>query len=104
MQENNKKTTIKKLSKKNKIIILVIAIILLISCITTFATQIIRQIQIKKLENKPLLEYEIKNKIDSKTYEILIKVNSIDGIESIKYINQKTNNEVEIKANKKLKV
>ena len=104
MQENNKKRIIKKLSKKNKIIILVIAIILVASCIIAFTTQIIRKIQIKKLENKPLLEYEIKNKIDSKTYEILIRVNSIDGIENIKYINPKTNDEVQLKVNGKLTV
>ena len=49
---------------------------------------ITRQIKISQLENKPLFEYEIKQKIDGKKYQILVKVNSTEGIESIKYVNQ----------------
>ena len=94
---------IKKLSKAKKIIITLVAIVLLSVCIISATIQITKQIKIKQLENKPLLEYEIKQKIDSKRYQILVKVNSTEGIESIKYLNQ-NNKEIQLNPNGKLKV
>ena len=95
---------IKQQSKIKKIIILAIVIILLASCIITLSIQTIKQIKIKQIENKPLLEYEIKDKINRSTYEILIKINSTEGIETVKYINPKTNNEVQLNTNGKMTV
>ncbi len=94
---------IKKQSKIKKIILILLAIILLSVCIVSATIQITRQIKIWQLENKPLLEYEIKQKIDSKKYQILIKVNSTEGIESIKYLNQ-NNKEIQLNPNGKLTV
>ena len=92
---------IKKQSKAKKIILILVAIILLSVCIVSATIQITRQIKISQLENKPLLEYEIKQKIDSKKYQILVKVNSTEGIESIKYVNQ-NNKEIQLNPNGKL--
>ena len=94
---------IKKQSKAKKIILILVAIILLSVCIVSATIQITRQIKIRQLENKPLLEYEIKQKIDSKKYQILVKVNSTEGIESIKYLNQ-NNKEIQLNPNGKLTV
>ena len=94
---------IKKQSKIKKIILILLAIILLSVCIVSATIQITRQIKIWQLENKPLLEYEIKQKIDSKKYQILVKVNSTEGIESIKYVNQ-NNKEIQLNPNGKLTV
>ena len=94
---------IKKQSKAKKIILILVAIILLSVCIVSATIQITRQIKISQLENKPLLEYEIKQKIDSKKYQILVKVNSTEGIESIKYVNQ-NNKEIQLNPNGKLTV
>ena len=92
---------IKKQSKAKKIILILVAIILISVCIVSATIQITRQIKISQLENKPLLEYEIKQKIDSKKYQILVKVNSTEGIESIKYVNQ-NNKEIQLNPNGKL--
>ena len=94
---------IKKQSKIKKIILILVAIILISVCIVSATIQITRQIKIRQLENKPLLEYEIKQKIDSKKYQILVKVNSTEGIESIKYVNQ-NNKEIQLNPNGKLTV
>ena len=94
---------IKKQSKIKKIILILVAIVLLSVCIVSATIQITRQIKISQLENKPLLEYEIKQKIDSKKYQILVKVNSTEGIESIKYVNQ-NNKEIQLNPNGKLTV
>ena len=94
---------IKKQSKAKKIILILVAIILISVCIVSATIQITRQIKISQLENKPLLEYEIKQKIDSKKYQILVKVNSTEGIESIKYVNQ-NNKEIQLNPNGKLTV
>ena len=94
---------IKKQSKIKKIILIIVAIILLSVCIVSATIQITRQIKISQLENKPLLEYEIKQKIDSKKYQILVKINSTEGIESIKYVNQ-NDKETQLNPNGKLTV
>ena len=94
---------IKKESKAKKIILILVAIILLSVCIVSATIQITRQIKISQLENKPLFEYEIKQKIDGKKYQILVKVNSTEGIESIKYVNQ-NNKEIQLNPNGKLTV
>ncbi len=109
MQETNEKETIKEKIKKlkdkimqqskfKKILILVVIFALLASCIITLTMQTIKQIQIKKIEDKPLLEYEVKNRINRTTYEIVVRINSADGIESISYIDQNTNNEIKLNA------
>ena len=94
---------IKKLSKTKRIILILVAIIILSICIISATIQITKQIKIKQLESKPILEYEIKQKIDSKKYQILVKVNSTEGIESIKYINS-DNREIQLNPNGKLTV
>ena len=108
MQEIKKeKNSYYKRKKLKKISILIIMILILIStCIITVTMQVIRQKQIKQLEGKQILEYEIKNKIDDKSWEILIKINSIEGkgIEKIKYISPKTNKEIELNARGKLTI
>lgn len=90
---------IKKVFKNKKAtIILILALILIVICITIFtANGIKKQLQkIKELENKPLIEYEIKEETaDDETYKILIKFNSVDGLETVKYFN-KDNKEVQL--------
>ena len=92
-----------KMQTKTKKIMLIIAIMLLLICIISGTLQITRQIRKKQLENKPLLEYDIKDKIDSKNYQIVVKVNNKDGIESVKYTNSK-NKDIQINANGKFVV
>ena len=92
-----------KMQAKTKKIMLIIAIMLLLICIISGILQITRQIRKKQLENKPLLEYDIKDKIDSKNYQIVVKVNNKDGIESVKYTNSK-NKDIQINANGKFVV
>ena len=89
-----------KMQTKTKKIMLIIAIMLLLICIISGTLQITRQIRKKQLENKPLLEYDIKDKIDSKNYQIVVKVNNKDGIESVKY----TNSKIIIESTKTIKV
>ncbi len=52
------KQWLKQIGKKQKIL-LIILLLVVISCIVTVTTQIVGNIQIKKLEEKPLLEWEI---------------------------------------------
>lgn len=92
-----------KMQTKTKKIMLISAIMLILICIISGTIQITKQIRKKQLENKPLLEYEIKEKIDSKNYQIVVKVNNKDGIESVKYANSK-NKEIQINVNGKLTV
>ncbi len=92
-----------KMKTKTKKIMLIIAVILVLICIISGTLQITRQIKKKQLENKPLLEYDIKDKIDSKNYQIVVKVNNKDGIESVKYTNSK-NKDIQINANGKFVV
>ena len=103
MKDANKKICNLKFSKK--IVIIVASIIILASFITIATAQIVKQIQIKNLENKPILEYELKKFSDyDENCEILVKINSIDGIETVKYISPKTNKEVELNCNGKMTV
>lgn len=103
MKDANKKRFNLKFNKK--IVIIVASIIILASFITIATTQIVKQIQIKNLENKPILEYELKKFSDyDENCEILVKINSIDGIETVKYISPKTNKEVELNCNGKMTV
>ncbi len=92
---------IKKYIKNKKIILIIIAIMLFLICIVFGIPQITRQIIKRQIENRPIIEYEIKNKIDSKSYQIVVKVNNVNGIESVKYINSK-NKEVQVNSNGKL--
>ena len=90
--------------KTNKKALIIIAIILLCTvCIIPGTIVITREIQKKNLEGKPLLEYEIKGKQDNKHYQIIAKVNSVDGIEKVEYkdINDK---QVQLNANGKLTI
>ena len=103
MKNANKRFSNFKINKK--IMIIVASILLLASFITVITTQIVNQIRIKQLESKSLIEYEIKELMeDGETCKILIKVNSVEGIETIKYISQQTNSEVELKCNGKMTV
>ena len=92
---------IKKYIKNKKIILIIIAIMLFLICIVFGIPQITRQIIKRQIENRPIIEYEIKNKIDSKSYQIVVKVNNVNGIESVKYLNSK-NKEVQVNSNGKL--
>lgn len=108
MQEGKRsfKEKLKNLIPKNrskKIILLIIMILIIASCVITATVQIVRYVQKKAMEDKPLLEYEIKQKIDNK-YKILIKVNHVEGIEKIKYIDSYSNNEIELNCNGKFTV
>ena len=49
----------KKIAKHKKIIILVITIILILACIIPITNIVVKQNQIKQIQDKPLLEYEI---------------------------------------------
>ena len=103
MKNANKRFSNLKINKK--IMLIVASILLLASFITVITTQIVNQIRIKQLESKSLIEYEIKELMeDGETCKILIKVNSVEGIETIKYIGQQTNSEVELKCNGKMTV
>ena len=103
MKNANKRFSNLKINKK--IMLIVASILLLASFITVITTQIVNQIRIKQLESKSLIEYEIKELMeDGETCKILIKVNSVEGIETIKYISQQTNSEVELKCNGKMTV
>ena len=92
---------IKKYIKNKKIILIIIAIMLFLISIIFGIPQITRQIIKRQIENRPIIEYEIKNKIDSKSYQIVVKVNNVNGIESVKYLNSK-NKEVQVNSNGKL--
>ena len=94
---------IKKNIKNKKIILIIIVIMLFLICIVFGIPQITRQIIKRQIENRPIIEYEIKNKIDNKSYQIVVKVNNVNGIESVKYINSK-NKEVQVNSNGKLTV
>jgi len=56
------------------------------SCIVTLTTQIVTKIQIKNLETKPLLEWEIIKREGNKG-KILITVTDVEGIETIQFPN-----------------
>ncbi len=103
MKGANKKIGNLKINKK--IIIIVASIFLLASFITIATTQIVRQIRIKQLEDKPLLEYELKEFSDyDEKCTIVVKITNVDGIEYVKYISPKTNKEVELKCIGKMTV
>lgn len=94
---------IKKVSKNKKAtIILILALILIVICITIFTAHgIKKQLQkVKELENKPLIEYEIKEQVDEENCKILIKINSVEALETVKYLN-KNNEEVELNCHEK---
>ena len=94
----------KNLSKKKIIIFAVILLICIISIIMSVGTKIRKQIIKAEMEKKPLLEYEIKNKENNGKYDILVKINSADGLETVKYISEKTKEEVEINCHNKMKI
>ena len=85
-------------SKKQKIIIVIAIIIFCFLATIGIKFKIDQTIAYRKqLEEKPLLEYEIKKKInDNNMYHILIKINSIDGIETVKYQSQRNGEEIEL--------
>ena len=98
------KTITKNLSKKKIIIFAIILLICIISIIMSAGMQIRKQIIKAEMEKKPLLEYEIKNKENNGKYDILVKINSADGLETVKYISEKTKEEVEINCHNKMKI
>ena len=102
--KNILKTITKNLSKKKIIIFAIILLICIISIIMSVGTKIRKQIIKAEMEKKPLLEYEIKNKENNGKYDILVKINSADGLETVKYISEKTKEEVEINCHNKMKI
>lgn len=80
----------KKIAKHKKIIILVITIILILACIIPITNIVVKQNQIKQIQDKPLLEYEITKRTENNKYEILVKINNENGIETVKYLNPYT--------------
>ena len=102
MQKFNKRLKNFKLNKK--VVILAIMILLLASCIIVISTQVVKQIKIKQIKDKPLIETQIKEMIDMQNCKTVIKFNSVEGIETIKYLSQQTNTEIELKCYGKLTV
>ena len=104
MQDTNKKRFKKKIEqlskyiKAKKLLIILIAIVILASCIITIATQTIKR-NIQEIEERPLLEYEIKGKAENNKYNLLVKINSIDGIETVKYISSTNGEEIQLYCN-----
>ena len=99
MQKKNK---IKKITKKQKIIL----ITGLTFCVLFFVgllikTPINKMIEQRKKEEKPLIEYEIKAKADEEKYKILVKINGVEGIETVKYKSLQTAEEIEVKCKNK---
>lgn len=92
-----------------KKIIVLFSVIIIITLNLIYSIKI--QNVIKKIFNEETLQnesltssigYEVK-KLDGNNYEILITVSSVNGIESIKYVNE-NNEEIELSCSKKLKV
>ncbi len=77
------KQLLKGISKKQKII-LIILLLIIVSCIATVTIQVVTQIRIKNLEEKPLLEWEIQER-QGDTAKILITVTNVEGIETIQF-------------------
>ena len=92
----------KKIAKNKKIIILVITIILILACIIPITNIVVKQNQIKQIQDKPLLEYEITKRTENNKYEILVKINNENGIETVKYLNPYTNKETQLNAHNKI--
>ena len=67
----------KKIAKHKKIIILVITIILILACIIPITNIVVKQNQIKQIQDKPLLEYEITKRTENNKYEILVKISPV---------------------------
>lgn len=74
-------------NKKIVFIAIAVAVIAIFSCFIT--VRIVQNIEIKKMAEQPLLQYEvIRNEDedeDQKEFDILIKLTSVDGIETVKY-------------------
>lgn len=98
MKSNKLQEKPKKLSTKNKITIVIILLIIIISIASLMFVggHKIKQYVQSKQEAKPLLEYEIKDRIDEGKYYILVKVNNADGLDTVKYNNQQTNEEITV--------
>ena len=98
----NIKNKIIKSTKTKKIAITFIIIILFFACIIPIKNIMVRQNQIKQIKGKPLLEYEVTKKVENNKYEILVKINNENGIETVKYINPYTNKETQLNAHNKI--
>jgi len=87
---------IKEIIKKKQFIILAIIVCtIMVISLTSLTVNIIKQEQIKRMQETPLLTYEIKSENDDEEiFNILIKITSVDGIETIKY--KDSNNDKEI--------
>lgn len=97
--------------KKKSLIIIIVILIILAVIIISLITKVdlinkLKEDNLKaeELKNKPLVEYEIIEAIDEKICEIIFKINSIDGIENVKYVDSETNQEIELNANGKTTV
>ena len=104
MKKKSDKKLIKNLSKKKIIVFAIILLICIISIIMSVGIST-RNKKIKaQMETKPLLEYEIKNKENNNKYSILVKINSVDGLETVKYTSQRTKEEVEINCHNRMTI
>ena len=77
------KQLLKEISRKYKILLIIILLIVS-SCIVIITAQIVGNIELKKLEARPLLEWE-EGKREGNKCKILITVTNADGIETIQF-------------------
>lgn len=103
VQNSNKPS---KLKLNKKILLIIIVLMLLGSCVTTLTVHTVHQKRMNEIREKSLFEYEIKECLDDdlEIYQILLKINSIYGIETIKYTDQNTGEEIQLKAHGKMSV
>jgi len=82
--------------KRKKIIIAVIILCTFIAIFfTTFTIKIVKKAQLSKMEQVPLLTYDIaEENEDTGVFKILVKITSIDGIETIKYKDSNNGEEI----------
>ena len=104
MKKKFYKKIIKNISKKKILIFAIILLICIISIIMSVGISTKNKNIKAQMETKPLLEYEIKNKENNNKYSILVKINSVDGLETVKYTNEKTKEEVKINCHNRMKI
>ena len=89
------KNNIKQLMKNKKIFITAIIVFTIIAIsLVTITYQVVRIVETRKMEQAPLLQYEIVDTKGEEVFEILITITSLDGIENITY--KKVNSDDEI--------
>ena len=86
----------KEIFKTKKLIVVAIIVFTIIAIsLASLTVGIVRVAQRRKMEQTPLLTYDIvEEDEDTGIFEILVKITSVDGIETIKY--KDSNNDEEI--------